>query len=65
MPEMDGFQFIAQLFENERLARIPVVVASANDHSEELMRRFGRPFPICSFPFSPEKIAEIFREHRL
>lgn len=41
MPEVDGFQFITYLRRNNKFCSIPVIVASAGDHREQLLNMFG------------------------
>jgi PAS domain S-box-containing protein len=41
MPEMDGFEFLAERRKNKALARIPVIVVTAADLSEDDRRRLN------------------------
>ncbi len=41
MPEMDGFEFVSQLKQNEDLRRIPIVVVTAKDLSEAERRQLN------------------------
>jgi CheY-like chemotaxis protein len=41
MPEMDGFEFLAERRKNRALARIPVIVVTAADLSEDDRRRLN------------------------
>ncbi|MGH6896362.1 MAG: response regulator [Geminicoccaceae bacterium] len=41
MPEMDGFEFLAERGKNEALSRIPVIVVTAADLSEDDRRRLN------------------------
>jgi adenylate cyclase len=41
MPEMDGFEFLAERRRHEALAKIPVIVVTAADLSEDDRRRLN------------------------
>jgi CheY-like chemotaxis protein len=41
MPEMDGFEFIARLRQNEHWSSIPVIVITAKDLNQEERKRLN------------------------
>jgi len=62
MPVMDGWQFRAeqQRLANERLAAIPVIVVTAEDHAVHHAARL-RAVSVLKKPFDPERLLHVIR----
>lgn len=62
MPTMNGIQLLTRMKENERLADIPIVIASTEGSDERIrqLREFGA-FGYVRKPFQPEKLRDLLK----
>ena len=58
MPKMNGFEFLAQLRADERIANSPVMVLTTSDRRQDVEAAYE--YNICGYVVKPVRIDQMF-----